>query len=85
MQPHTTYHPAVVSCLGFSLVPSPPLTRVASWWSLLCCRLRLPSIVHVVVVGVLLGIGHTVVLLIETSLVFLKFKEEKKLTSGTGR
>jgi len=66
--------------LGLLLVPSPPLAHVALWGSLLWCHLCLPSIIHIVVVGVLLGVGHTVVLLIETSLVFLKLKE-KKFTS----
>jgi hypothetical protein len=68
------------SCLGSfrrSLVPSPSLARLASWGLLPWCRLHLPGVVHVAVVGVL---GHTVVLLIETSLVFLKLKEKKKLT-----
>jgi len=35
-------------------------------------------------VGVLLGVGHTIVLLVEMPLVFLKLKK-KKITSGTGR
>ena len=45
------------------------------WWLFLWCHLHLPSIVYVVVVGVLLHIGHIVVLLIEALLVFLGFKE----------
>jgi hypothetical protein len=50
---------------------------VASWGSLLRCRLCLPGIVHVVVAGVLLGAGRTVVLLIKTSLVFYRLNKKR--------
>jgi hypothetical protein len=72
--PRTTW--AVVGVVPgvFSVVPSPSLSRVASWGLPWCC-LYLPGVVYVVVVGVL---GHTVVLLTETPLVFLKLKEKKR-------
>jgi hypothetical protein len=48
---------------------------VGLWGLLRWCRLHLPDIVHVVVVG------HTIFLLVETPLVFLELKEkEKKFT-----
>jgi hypothetical protein len=46
------------------------------------CRPHLPGVVHVVVVGVLLGVGHTLVLLVKTPLVFLKLKEKKNHDGG---
>jgi integral membrane sensor domain MASE1 len=63
--------------LGLLLVPSPPLAHVALRGSLPRCRLHLPSIVRIVVVGVLLGVGRTAVLLVEMSLAFVKLKEKK--------
>jgi len=72
MQPcgHTPHHPP--PRLSWKLLGhfSLPLTHVASWGSLLWCWLCLPGIIHVVVVGVLLGVGCIIILLIETLLVF---------------
>jgi hypothetical protein len=63
--------------LGLLLVPSLLLTHMTLRESLPRCHLYLSSIVHIVVVGVLLGVGCTAVLLIERLLVFIKLKEKK--------
>jgi hypothetical protein len=59
------------SCLGH------PLPTWFCGGSLQRCWPCLPGVICAVVVGVLLGVGHIVVLLVETLLVFVKLKEKR--------
>ena len=79
---HWLCHPhPVVSCLTvapawwLSLGSSPALEFTPDWWSL-CIAAIMSDGVSVVVHSVLLGVGHSVVLLIERLLVLVKLKQK---------